>query len=260
MLSTSASYRLLTRDLDSTLARTAASQPVKLESAYYLEHIGDVQSIDDFIKDTRLFNYAMSAFGLEDMAYAKALMRKVLTEGVSSPTSFGNRLSDDRFVRFATTFNFAENGADATRSTDAQQGVVDRYVRQTMEVSAGEDNEAVRLALYFAREAPNATSAYDLLADEALWQVVKTVFGFPDTMANADIERQAKAITDRLDLADLQDPDALDRLIERFAAVWDATESTASDPVLQLFNTSGQSTSIDIDLVMTLKSLKYGGA
>ena len=63
-----------------------------LETAYYLKHIGDVKSIDDFIKDTRLFNYAMKAFGLEDMAYAKAFMRKVLVEGVerlatASPTA-----------------------------------------------------------------------------------------------------------------------------------------------------------------------------
>jgi hypothetical protein len=259
MLSTSASYRLLTRDLDATLERTAQKRPVAQESEYYLAHIGDVHSIDDFLKDTRLFNYAMSAFGLEDMAYAKALMRKVLTDGVADSTSFANRLSDDRFVKFATTFNFAENGDSATQGTDAQQGVVDRYVRQTMEVTAGEDNDAVRLALYFAREAPNATSAYDLLGDAALWQVVKTVFGFPDAMANADIERQAQAVNDRLDIADLQDPDKLNRLIERFAAVWDATQTTNSDPVLTLFNTS-QNASIDIELVMTLKSLKYGGA
>ena len=36
-----------------------------------------MKSIDDFMKDTRLYNYAMKAFGLDDMAYAKAFMRKV---------------------------------------------------------------------------------------------------------------------------------------------------------------------------------------
>ena len=36
--------------------------------------------------NTRVFNYAMNAFGLGDMAYAKAFMRKVLTEGVDDST------------------------------------------------------------------------------------------------------------------------------------------------------------------------------
>lgn len=258
MLSTSASYRLVTRDLDSTLARTAAEPSVALETKYYQEHIGSITSIDDFLSDTRLFKYAMKAFGLEDMDYAKGLMRKVLTEGVSDSTAFANRLSDDRFVNFATTFDFATNGADATQSTDAQQGVVDRYVRQTLETEEGDDNQGVRLALYFARQAPTVTSAYDLLGDDALWEVIQTTFGFPDAMANADIERQAKAVTDQLDIADLQDPDKVNQLIERFSAIWDATQNTTTDPVLTLFN-GGQSATIDIDLVMTLKSLKYGG-
>ncbi len=257
MLTTSATYRTITRDIDRTLAQTAARKPVALETDYYLRHIGDAASIDDFIKDSRLFNYAMKAFGLEDMAGAKALMRKVLVEGVADSQSFANRLADDRFVRFASTFDFAGKGAEATASVDARQGVVDRYVRQTLEVTAGEDNEGLRLALYFQREAPNVTTAYGLLADAPLWKVVQTIFGFPDEMANADIERQASAVRARLDVADLQDPAKLDRLIRRFTAVWDAAEA-AQAPVLALFSEPSGGSS-DLELIMTLKSLKYGG-
>ena len=259
MLTTSAIYRTITRDIDRSLAQTAARPSVALESDYYLKHIGSVTSIDDFLKDTRLFNFAMKAFGLEDMAYAKGFMRKILSDGVSDSKSLANRLADDRFVAFARTFDFATKGEETTASTDARQGVVDRYVRQSLEVSAGEDNEGVRLALYFQREAPQVSSAYGILADAALWQVVKTVFGFPDEMANADIEKQAQAVSQRLDIADLKDPAKLDRLIARFTAVWDATDTSAQDPVLSLFSTSSQPT-VDLDLIMTLKSLKYGGS
>ncbi len=259
MLTTSTTYRLITRDIDRSLAEAAVRPSVALESDYYLKHIGAVTSIDDFLKDTRLFTFAMKAFALEDMAYAKGFMRKILSEGVSAPESFANRLADDRFVAFARTFDFAADGENATATTDAGQGVVDRYVRQTLEVSAGEDNEGVRLALYFQREAPHVTSAYGLLSDPALWQVVKTVFGFPDEMANADIEKQANAVLQRLDLGDLKDPAKLDRLIARFTATWDATETSVQDPVLSLFSASSQP-AVDLDLIMTLKSLKYGGS
>jgi hypothetical protein len=260
MLTTTAAYRLTTRDLPASLERTRAEPSVSLETKYYLDHIGEVKSIDDLLKNTRLFTYAMKAFGLEDMAHAKAFMRKVVVEGASDPDSFANRLADDRFVAFARTFSFPVDDENTTAKTDATQGVTDRYVRQTLETEAGAENDGVRLALYFLRQAPTVNSAYGLLGDTALWKVVKTVFGFPDEMANADIEHQAAAVLQRLDIADLKDPEKLDKLIARFTAVWDATETTVQDPVLALFPADGAAPSVDLDLIMTLKSLKHGGS
>jgi len=259
MLTTSATYRLIAGDLDRSLAVKRAEAPVARETEYYLGTIASIATIDDFIKDTRVFNYAMKAFGLEDMAHAKAYMRKVLTEGIADPESFANRLADDRFVAFARTFDFASNGAEATASADAGQGVVDRYVRQVLEISAGEDNEGVRLALYFQREAPGVSSAYSLLADPALWQVVRTIYGFPPEMAAADIDKQAAAVTTRLDLADLSDPTKLDALITRFTAMWEITEGAVQDPVLALFAPAPVA-SLDADLLTALQLLKHGGS
>lgn len=258
MLTTSAAYRSIINHLDRSLAQKSAEKPVALETAYYLEHIGSVKSIDDFLGNTRLFKYAMEAFGLSEMAHAKAFVRKILNEGVDDAGSFANRLDDDRFLAFARVFNFARDGEAVTATSEATQGIVDRYVRQQLEVSAGEDNEGVRLALYFQREAPKVTSAYGLLADEALWQVVKTLFGFPDGMAAQDIEKQAAAVEHRLDIGALQDPEALDRLLTRFTAVWDASANAAPDPVMSLFTST--STTLDLDLIMTLNNLKHGGA
>ncbi len=260
MQTTSATYRQITHNLDRTLSQTSAAKPVALETAYYLKTISNIKSIDDFVRNTRVFNFAMNAFGLADMAHAKAFMRKVLSEGIADSHSFANRLADDRFVAFARTFDFKANGADATGTADAQQGVVARYVRQTLETTAGADNEGVRLALYFQRMAPTVKSAYGLLGDAALWKVVKTVFGFPDAMANAGIEKQAAAVTSRLGIADLKDPAKLDKLINRFTAVWDATEASAADRRLALFGSDSGRVSVDLNLIMTLKSLKYGGA
>src|SRR5690606_35411929 len=120
-------------------------------------------------------NYAMKAYGLEDMAYAKGMLRKVLTDGVADSTSFANRLNDDRFLEFAKTFDFAAKGAETTAGATATTDVVDKYVRHSLEVDAGEENEGVRLALYFERLAPKVTSAYGLLADPAIWKVIQTV-------------------------------------------------------------------------------------
>ena len=92
-----------------------------------------MKSIDDFVKNDRLFTYAMKAFGLGDMAYAKAFMVKALKEGVSDPDSFANKLTDKRYAEFVSAFNFAALGANATSYNPAQQGVTNNY---SVQVSA----------------------------------------------------------------------------------------------------------------------------
>lgn len=257
MLSTFVTYQRIAANMDRSLELKAAERPVALETKYYLENIGNVESIEDFLGGTRLFRYAMQAFGLEDMAHAKGLMRKVLEGGVAEPNSFANRLADDRFVELAKVFDFAANGAATTTLEAAQQGVVDRYVRQSLELAAGDENEGVRLALYFQRAAPEVSSVYGLLGDAALWKVIQTVYGFPTEMANADIERQAAAVEQRIDIADLKDPEKLAQLIRRFTAVWDVTENVTASPILGLFTTS--TPSIGLDLLLSLNNLKHGG-
>ena len=51
---------------------------------------GKVKTIDDFLSNYKLFSYAMKAYGLEDMAYAKGLMRKVLEGGITASKSLAN--------------------------------------------------------------------------------------------------------------------------------------------------------------------------
>lgn len=256
MDTTFATYKYLTRNLDRTLELKQKEPTVSLDTKYYTDNIKNVKNLDDFMKDTRLYNYAVKAFGLEDMAYAKAYMRKVLAEGVTDPKAFANRLNDDRFVAFAEAFDFGKNGENTTSLPAAGQQLVDKYIRQSLERDQGAQNEGVRLALYFKRAAPDVSTAYGLLGDQALWKVVKTVYGFPDAMANAAIERQAKVVEEKLNIEDLKDPAKLERLIQRFTIMWDATQNVSSSPLLQLF-AGGQRTGLDFS--MSLLNLKYGG-
>src|SRR5690606_22157679 len=97
MFSTPIGYKLIASDLTAALQRTSEQPVVQRESEYYLETIKNIKSIDEFISNDRVFKYAMKAFGLEDMNYAKAFMRKVLTEGIDDPQSFANKLSDPKY-------------------------------------------------------------------------------------------------------------------------------------------------------------------
>jgi len=102
-------------------------------------------------KDYRLFSYAMKAYGLSDMTYAKAFLHKVLTEGISGSTTF----VDARYREFAAAFDFASLGEYATQTEAATSGTVGKYLRQTLEEDAGQENEGVRLALQTILSSPD---------------------------------------------------------------------------------------------------------
>jgi hypothetical protein len=258
LTSTFTSYRQISADLTTSLKRVTEKPDVARETDYYLAHIGNVKSIDDLFADTRLYDYAMKAHGLEDMGYAKAFMRKVLTEGVADKDAFANKLSDTRYTDFVTSLNFAADGAAATASDKARKNVTDKYARQTLEQDAGADNAGVRLALYFERMAPGVTNAFGLLADDALAQVTRTIMQMPDEFAAADIDKQAAAVSEAIDLKDLKDPTKLSKLLERFTALWELKSPSSGYDPMQLFS-SQSGFGISSDLLLSINTLKLGG-
>jgi Protein of unknown function (DUF1217) len=261
VLTTAASFNIINQNLDRSLKTAAAKPEVARETEYYLANIGKVKSVDDFIGNTRLFNYAMKAWGLGDMSYAKAFMRKVLTEGIDSSTAFANTLADKRYYAFAEAFNFQRYNTATTSFDRTQQGTVDKFDRQTLEEDAGADNEGVRLALYFQRAAPNVTSALGLLADKALLQVTQTVLGLSPATGALDIDKQTAMIEAKLDVADLKDPEKLDKLLTRFTNLWDVENQqqvTTNAATILIGGTT--SFGISGDLLASLQNLRLGGS
>lgn len=308
----------------------------------------------------RLYAFAMKAYGLEDMIYAKGFMKKVLAgEPDVNGRVLVDRLQDSRYQDLATAFNFKAYGQDPTRlkgpkgitapyfrqagtyansdaeinnlakyfqekinfvyssksivhdevlsgivlntlgisnttksanpdalakiidsklnikslhnprklsqfidqfkasRVEARSATVGAYLRQTLETNAGDENEGVRLALYFQRKAATIKSAYSILADNALAEVVRTALGIPAEAARGSIEAQANMINRKIDLSSLQDPDKLDKFLKRFTLMWDTQNSAPSTPALALLG--GSNSGLDADLLLKLQSIRLGG-
>ncbi len=258
MVGTLTDYSLIARDIQRSITQVRSDPIVARETEYYLKNIGNVKTIDDFVNDRRLFQYAMKAHGLEDMTYAKAFMVKVLKEGRDDSDAFANKLADKRYLEFAKTFDFNRYTTAATTFTRAQQGVVDRYLRQTLEENAGSSNEGVRLALYFQRKAPDLQSVTEILADKAMAQVVRVAFGLPASFAAADLDHQIQMYKEKIDVADFADPDKLTKFIGRFAAMWDmsnGSSGTAAATAGLLFGGT-QSFGLSADLMIAIQKYK----
>jgi hypothetical protein len=186
--------------------------------------------------------YVLKAYGIKENALSDDTLRKLLTSDPTDPKSYINKPENAAYRTMAVSFNFGGDGNDLATPLQQVQtrsqivATMDLYARQTMEEDAGEQNEGVRLALYFQRMAPTITSAFSILADKALLQVAQTALGLPTAMSNADIDQQANMITKKLDLADLQDPDKLKKFLARFSALYDInhTDITQTNPAIAI--------------------------
>ncbi|MGO4572593.1 DUF1217 domain-containing protein [Microvirga sp. 2TAF3] len=260
MLSTATRYQILTSNMARTRTTIENDATVKRETAYYTANIKNVKTIDQFVNDYRLFNYAMKAYGLQDMAYGKAFIKKLLEEDVTNPKSMANKMSNPLYKEFAKAFDFAGKGVAATSAPGATTEAVSKYVQQVLEAKEGEQNEGVRIALYFKRKASSITSHMGLLSDKAILEFVQTTFNIPKESSKADLDVQVRNLKKLIDIKDLQDPKKVDKLIQRFSAMYDMNHVSAEtlNPVLNLFTDPTES-GFSVDLMMSISKLPRGG-
>ncbi|MER9329604.1 DUF1217 domain-containing protein [Mesorhizobium sp. M0488] len=191
MLSTYTSYQLIAKDIGKSIDRIEQQPTVDRDTQYYLANITKVKSIDDFVKNDRLFKYAMKAYGLENMDYAKAFMVKALKEGVSNPNSFANKLTDKRYAEFVSAFNFAANGADATIYNKAQQLVTKNYATQAEIAGLDPNSSYVRSeTTYYLANITKVKSVDELMSNNRLYTYALAAFGLDSATENKDLIKQ----------------------------------------------------------------------
>ncbi len=235
------------------------------EAKYYAAQMQKVETVKEFLADDRLVAFVLEANGIDPKGVDAAFMEKIFTSDLEDPESFVNQQAERGYRKIVSSFNFNAEGL-VERSQDAQiqsrRGIyetIDNHVRQKLEEEAGNDNAGVRLALYFERKAETIASPYDILADDALFEVFKVLFQLPDEIGSADVDAQADMVERYLELKDLQDPEKVSKMIVKFSVLYDLANDTSTDPALAVLSGSG-SAGISADLMMSLAQLRTGGA
>ena len=240
--------------------RTAVREAATKKAEVYQERIQSIDTVRDLLADRDVIDVVIGAYGLDPEDATDDFLKQIFASDLSDPKSFVNQLPDGRWAELVASFNFDANGnlTRETIGTVQQRGetleTVNKYLRQTLEENEGASNEAVRLALYFERTAPNITDAYGLIADDALMAVFRTTFGFSDEFSNMDVDQQARIINDNLDLADLQDPTKLERFLQRYTAMYDTENNFGASSAATIL--AGGGGSISADLLFSLAQLK----
>ncbi|ANL45664.1 hypothetical protein AMC87_CH00936 [Rhizobium phaseoli] len=222
-----------------------ASKDATTEVDYFAKGMAKVQSLDDFLADSRLTDLVLKANNLDPKKYDKATLKKIFTSDPDDKKSYLNTKADARFKDIVAAFNFDKDGnltrakIGTIQNKAAEAHTQDLYVKQTLETQQGESNDGVRLALYFSRKAPNITSIYSILGDKALYQVITTAYSLPAQISSMDVAKQADLINRFVKLEDLQDPKKVDKLLRRFTAMYDVQNNTQQSPALQLLTGGG---------------------
>lgn len=197
------------------------------------EKIGEVESLEDLMRDHRLWSTVVNAFGLGENTFAKGLFRQVLSADPEDRSSLVNRMVDPRYRDMATFLDIHNKGFENFKDPKWVDELASRYVTRTFEESAGTGNPAVEAALYFQRRASSIKSHFEILGDEKLSQVALAAAGLPPSAAKMNIDRLAERLERAFSLDDLKDPVQVTKLVQRYLAMQDveaAKSGAANSP------------------------------
>lgn len=244
-------------------AKTEAENTAETDVTYFKAHIADVQSVSDLLSDSKLTDFILTANGIDPKSVSKTTLQKAFAADPSDSKSFLNTDDGSEFKSIVSNFNFGTDGEltesklGTAQNQGAQMATDNLYLNQTLEEQEGDTNEGVRLALYFQRKAPDINSAYDIMGDTALYQVIQTTFSLSSSMSSMNVDDQAALLNKVIDVSDLHDPDKLKKLLQRFSAMYDLANNTAStsSPAAQILSGSSSSVGISADTLLSIAQL-----
>jgi hypothetical protein len=229
----------------------------------FKERISDVETVDQLVDDYELYSFVMKAFDLEDQIFGKALIKKMLKSNASESDALVNRLTDVRFREMYNELGFGENGVGNTNTLNSawKSQMVDRYLERTFDNAQADQNQTVGAALEFRRKAAQIDSPFDILKDKEMTIFMRRVLGLPDAISGLDIDRQAKLLEDAYDLDKLQDPEEVERLVQRYVTISDALDgrASASNPVVQMMANAVSARQNFTPITLDITSIQLSG-
>ena len=228
-----AGWRFLQRTQDSQFETFNNSTRLQRKTEYFLENIGNVASAEDLVKDRRLLEVALGAFGLAEDLDNRYFIHKILQDGTENDDALANRLSDNRYERFSKAFGFGPGETRTTGDAAAMRDIVDKFRVQSFEEAIGQQDDSMRIALFARRELFEL--AGEDISEDAKWfrvmgmpplrQMFETAMGLPDAFGQLDIDRQHDIFRSKTRdalgseaISQFTDPEAIEALSVRFLA------------------------------------------
>lgn len=215
-LSSLVTYQKYVRDGTKLEEKFQKSSEVQKDVDYFNKAVAKLNSVDEVFKDTRLVKFLAKALNLAGEEQYPGKMRRILSEKTDNKNAVMYRLSDKRYAQAADQLRLGDSGVSRLKLAGTQTDLINAYKKAKFEDSIGTENLAVRQARYFEKYAGNAKSAYNILGDPILREVVTSTLNLPLQIAIQPVETQAKTISDRVDVKKFSDPKYRENFIKRF--------------------------------------------
>ncbi len=223
-------WKLLERTLDTQKSAFGKSPELQISRDYFVENISKVNSAEDLVKNYKLLNVALRAFGLDDDLNNKFFIRKILESDPKDEASLVNRLPDKRYAKLNAAFAFWKKPDEAADKMPAET-IMDMYTQRSFEKNIGQQHQEIELALNAKRElaeiansaVSNDTKWLQIIGSKPLRKVFEGAFGLGQSFASLQIDRQLsefKARADRMmgsaDIGQFADSDNVEKLTKHY--------------------------------------------
>lgn len=226
-----AGWRFLQRTLPAQQATFNDSAPIKRATDQFRERIATVRSADDLMADRQLLQVALGAFGLNDDIGNRFFIKKILTDGTTSPTALSSRLADKRYAAFSRAFGFGPDEVPRTGRSGFADKIIAQYEKKQFELAVGEQDNDMRQALnvssslgdIVAGNTSNNARWFSIMGDAPVRAVIETALGLPTSLARIDLDQQlenfktrARSVFGTDQVGDLMNPDQQTKLVRLF--------------------------------------------
>lgn len=226
-----AGWRFLQQTYDNQFKAFTQSAQLQRGSDYFRENIGKIETAEELVSDRRLLTVALGAFGLQDDINSQFFIRKILEEGSVNDDALANRFSDPRYKEMSQAFGFGPGEFLKVGEPVFAEAIIDRYEAIEFEVAAGEQNEAMRFALYAEREMgvlaqedmSNDAKWFTLMGEPPLRNLFEKALNLPSAFGQIDLDQQLSVFKEKAkkefgssDLSIFSDPEIVQDLITKY--------------------------------------------
>lgn len=250
-------WRFLQETYDSQMEAFKQSAQLQRDTDYFRENIGDVETAEQLVADRRLLTVTLGAFGLQDDINSKFFIQKMLEEGVDNEDALANRFTDTRYREMSQAFGFGPGEFLKVGEAAFAEAIIERFQTIEFEVAAGDQNEAMRFALYAERELgqlagediSNDAKWFSIMGEAPLRTLFETAFNLPTAFGQIDLDQQLGVFKERAqkefgsdDVSIFSDPEVVQELITKYIVrdqIADFNNSFSSNAIALTLLTGG---------------------
>ncbi len=193
-----AGWAFLQRTKQMQQANFVKSPSIERDVEHFRSAFHEITSAAALVDNPRALKVALGAFGLQDQFNSRALIRKIVEDGVSERGALANRLADKRFLDFARAFEYLSAPDNMSPQSNFPEDIIVSYQRKLFEAAVGEQDRSIQLALTLQHELPKLSVDYSsntarwfaVIGNPYLRESFQISLGFPQEFSFLDVESQ----------------------------------------------------------------------